>query len=93
MDSLKISSTALGAVGGALAQVSGFLGDAKQLRTGDAGHRRLTAKGEEVAAAWLASMGPLTEAVATDGKQCIAAGQEFARIDNALAAVLTVRTP
>lgn len=93
MGSLKISSTALDVVGGALAQASGLLGDAKQLRTGDAGHWGLIAKGEEVDGAWLASMGPLTEAVATDGKQCIAAGQEFARIDDALATAVTVRTP
>lgn len=93
MDSLKISSTALDGVGRSLAQAGGFLGDAKQVRTGDAGYWRLVARGEEAAGAWLVSMGPLAEAVAADGKQCIAAGQEFARIDNALADVLTGRTP
>lgn len=93
MDSLKISSTALDAVGGALAQASGFLRDANQVRTGDAGYSRLVVKGEEAASVWHVSMGPLTEALAADGKQCIAAGQEFGRVDGALVGALTGRTP
>lgn len=93
MDSLKIGSTALDAAGGALAQASGFLRDANQGPTGDAGYSRLIAKGEEAVSAWRVSMGPLTEAVAVDGKQCVAAGQEFGRVDDALVGALTGGTP
>lgn len=93
MDSLKISSTAFDAAGGALAQASGFLHDAHQVHAGDAGYSLLVSKGEETAGAWRMSMGPLTEAVAVDGKQCIAAGQEFERVDDALVGALTSGTP
>lgn len=86
MDSLKINSTALDAVGAALAQASGYLRDANPVSAGDAGYSRLVAKSQEVANAWRLSMGPLAEAVSVDGKQCIAAGQEFGRVDDALSA-------
>lgn len=93
MGSLTISSTALDAAGGVLAQAGGFLGDASHVSVGDAGYSGLVAKGQETATAWQAAIGPLTEAVTIDGKQCIAAGQEFGRVDEALAGALTGGTP
>ncbi|WP_258804811.1 hypothetical protein [Pseudarthrobacter sp. NS4] len=93
MGSLKISSTALDAAGGVLAQASGFLGDASRISVGDAGYSRLVAKGQETATAWQSAIGPLTEAVTIDGKQCIAAGQEFGRVDEALTGALAGGKP
>jgi hypothetical protein len=76
-----------------LAQASGFLGDSNQVRAGEAGHSRLVVKGEEASAVWHLAIGPLSDAVTVDGKQCIAAAQEFGRVDDALVGALTGRTP
>jgi hypothetical protein len=93
MSSLKISSTAFDTAGGVLAQAGGYLRDAVQIITGDAGYSRLLTKGKETATAWQRAMGPLAEAVTIDGTQCVAAGQEFGRVDDALAGALTSGTP
>ena len=92
MDTLKISSTAFDAAGGALDQASGLLSDANQVNAGDAGYSLLVVKGKETADAWRISVGPLTEALVADGKQCIAAGQEFGRVDEALVGALASGT-
>lgn len=93
MGSLTISSTAFDAAGEVLAKAGGFLGDASQASAGDAGHSELVAKGQEAASAWQSAIAPMTEAVTIDSKQCIAAGQEFGRVDEALAGALTGGMP
>jgi hypothetical protein len=93
MDTLMISSTAFDAAGGALTQASGFLRDAGPISAGDAGYSRLLTKGQETATAWQQAIGPLAEAVTIDGKQCVAAGQEFGRVDDALAGALISGKP
>lgn len=89
MADLVIERTAFGSAGEALSGAGTLLAGAQPVPGGDTGSARLTDMADYARRIW-ASVGPaLADALSADGKQTAAAGEEFSRVDDALAAGLT----